>query len=283
MAHAQQQNGTGGAGTVPFGRIGTVDPHYEPGFRVGGNWAIDRCSSIAASYTFFESDAVDTVVPPVIPGGGGAVGSLVHHPGAAITASAGPVNASYDIDFQLADIDYRRLLCASNRHWVNYSLGVRYGHMEQDFRQTGVFGGGQAGTIDTTTNIDFDGGGIKLGLEAERVIGCRGFSLYGKASVSPMVGRFGSDYTMFNSTTSVLLANSVWEDDRFVTLLDYEVGLAWMSPCYKWRLTAGYMASFWFNAITTPAFVDAVQADNYVGVDGTISFDGLTARIERRW
>lgn len=283
MAHAQQQNGLGGAGTTPFGRIGTVNPDYEPGFRVGANWALDRCSSIAVSYSYYQSSAVDSILPPTIPGGGGSVGSLVHHPGAAITGSAGPVNATYDIDFQLVDVDYRRLWYGCNRHWLNYSLGARYGHLQQDFSQAGVFSGGLGGTIDTSTQIGFDGGGLKFGLDGERIIGCRGFSLYGRTSVSPIVGQFRSAYTMRNSTANVLLANAVWKDERFVTILDYELGLAWTGPCRHWRFTTGYTAAFWFNAVTTPSFVDAVQANNYVGTDGTISFDGLTARAEYRF
>ena len=50
VAHAQQQNGTGGAGTVPFGVIGTADPHYEPGFRLGAIINLSPCSSLVASY-----------------------------------------------------------------------------------------------------------------------------------------------------------------------------------------------------------------------------------------
>jgi len=279
MTHAQQQNGIGGAGTTPFGRIGSADPGYQPGFRIGGNRALDSTSSIAGSYTFFDSQASDTVVP----GAGGSVGSLVHHPGAAITASAGPVNATYDIEYQLLDVTYRRQLFGSNRSWMNYNIGALYGNLEQDFSQTGVFSGGSAGTIDTRTEIDFDGVGMKFGLDGERIIGNRGFSVYGRASLSPIVGQFRSNYTMLNSTTSVLLANAVWRDDRFVTILDYEFGLAWTGPCNRWRFSTGYMASFWFNAVTTSSFIDAVQADNYVNVSDIISFDGLTARIERRW
>jgi len=41
--------------------------------------------------------------------------------------------------------------------------------------------------------------------------------------------------------------------------------------------------SHWFNIVSTPVFVDAVQADNYVDVDDTISFDGLVGRAEVRW
>ena len=107
VAHAQQQNGIGGAGTVPFGVIGETDLHYEPGVRVGGDWAMGQTTSLAASYTWFESNARSRLEAPVVPGGGGAVGSLVHLPGAGIIASAGPVDARSVLDFQLADAEYR--------------------------------------------------------------------------------------------------------------------------------------------------------------------------------
>ena len=99
VSHAQQQNGIGGAGTVPFGSIGTVNQDFEPGFRVGFGCYLDECSSITGSYTFFESSSTDVVDLPIITGGGGAVGSLVHHPQASLTASVGPVEATQSIDF----------------------------------------------------------------------------------------------------------------------------------------------------------------------------------------
>jgi hypothetical protein len=283
MVHAQQQDGIGGAGTVPFGKIGAVDPNYEPGFRVGANIGLSDTSSFGASYMFYESSAVDTITPPVIPGGGGAVGSLVHHPGAALTASVGPVNSQYDIDFQLAEFECRRLIFGDSCGYLNYSVGARFAHLEQDFSQQGVFSGGTAGAIDTSTEIDSDGGGAMFGLDGERRIGRRGLSLYGNAGVSPMVGQFSSDYLMFNDTTDTVLALAQWKDDRFVTLVDFELGLAWTSQSGKWRISSGYLAQFWFNTITTPEFVDAVQANEYTDRGDTLSFDGATARIERRF
>jgi hypothetical protein len=38
-------------------------------------------------------------------------------------------------------------------------LGGRFGQLDQDFSQTGIFGGGQGGVIDTTTTIEFTGAG----------------------------------------------------------------------------------------------------------------------------
>jgi hypothetical protein len=283
VAHAQQQNGTGGAGTVPFGVIGTADPHYEPGFRLGAVIGLSPCSSLAVSYSFLETDAASTVVAPVVPGGGGAVGSLVHHPGIGIISSAGPVDSTYEIDTQMADIEYRRLWMGDSRAWINYSVGARYAHLEQEFFQTGVFSGAQAGLINTQTTADFDGGGALFGLDGECLFGSRGFSFYGNAGVSPVVGQFTTFYTVNNATADVLLANVLWKDDRFVTILDFELGFAWTSASGAWRISSGYLAQFWYNTITTPEFIDAVQANNYTDVGDTLSFDGATARLEYRF
>ena len=283
LTHAQQQNGTGGAGTVPFGRIGVLDPNYQPGFRAGVNMALSACSSIGVSYSFFESNSLDTVAQPVITGGGGTVGSFVHHPGASITGSVGPVNAEYGIDFQTGEAFYRRVWRGGERYAINWLVGGRYGNLDQDFIQTGVFGGSLGGQIDTSTEINFDGGGLLFGLDGERRLGCSGFSIYAKTSIAPMRGSFQADYRMLNTTTSVLLAESRWKDDRTVALLDYEAGLAWTGPCGNWRFAAGYLGSHWFNTLTTAEFIQAVQANSYTAAGDTLSFDGLTARVEWRW
>ena len=79
------------------------------------------------------------------------------------------------------------------------------------------------------------------------------------------------------------LALADWQDDRIITVLDLEGGLSWTGPCRRWRASAGYLVSYWFNTLTTSEFINTVQADSYVGADDTLKFEGLTARIERRW
>lgn len=283
IAHAQQQNGTGGAGTVPFGQIGVVDPDYEPGVRVGGQIACDWCSSVAVSCTFFESSAINSVdVPAGVGGGLGTVGSLVHHPATAITSSVGPVDATYDIKMQIADGEYRRLLAGSECGWINYSVGARYARLEQNFAQLGNFGGSSGGDIDTNTEIDFDGAGIKVGLDGERKMRGR-WSGYGNASLSALVGEFRGDYRQFNETTVTDLAIVSWTDDRVVPMLEYEVGVAWTSCSGHCRAKFGYTAIHYFNTVTTPEFIDAVQANNYTDVGGELTFSGLTSTVEWRY
>lgn len=284
MHHAQQQNGTGGAGTTPFGGIAVADPHLEPGFRVGGSWALSHFNSIAVSYTFLETDAISSIRPPSSVGGGlGTVGSLVHHPQAVITSSAGPVRANYDIDVQLIDVDYRQLLGSSPVGWVNYSVGLRYADLEQHFRQTGVFGGSQGGVIRTSSNVDFDGFGLRFGLDGERMLGASRFSVYGNSSFAATFGEFDGNYRMRNATTVSDLAIVRWADDRIAPMLEYELGLAWTSCNGNWRVAVGYTVIHWFNVVTTPVFIDAVQADNYVDLGDTLTFDGLTSSVEWRF
>ncbi len=283
VAHAVQQDGTGGAGTVPFGRIGVTDLHYEPGVRIGGDLAVSQCTSLAATYTYFESNASQRLEAPAIPGGGGAVGSLVHHPGTAVTASAGPVDARTVLNFQIADAEYRALLLNDKCFWLNGSMGLRWGHLEQEFGQTGPFSGSGGGEIVTQTDVDFDGGGVKFGVDGGCTLGKRGFSIYGRAGVSPLVGQFKSSFLQENQSLGVRQAEALWDDDRFVTLMDYEVGFAWTGPQRKWRFAAGYTASFWYNVVTQSEFIGAVQQGDFNNVSDTITFDGLTARVERMW
>jgi len=147
--------------------------------------------------------------------------------------------------------------------------------------QSGVFSGG-FGQVFTRTNIDFDGGGLRFGLDGERRFGCRGFSLYGRTNVSTMVGTIQADYDSADVNTNPL-GNAIWKDDRMVTVLDYEVGFSWTGPRGKWKISTGYNAAHWFNMVTTDSFISAVKANDYENVNGPLSFSGVVSRIERRF
>jgi hypothetical protein len=279
MAHAQQI-GTGGP--APFGIIGVADPDYDLGVRVGGELEFTPCSAIFVQYAFFETTADSTVGAPAIPGGGfGAVDSLVHHPDAGVGTSIQPVTATYDIEFQLGDAAYRQILLRNQQQELSVFAGGRFGELDQRFAQIGQFNPGPD-EIATTTNIEFTGAGPMAGIDGDQRIGITGFSVYGRALIAALAGNFESDYSMV-STNGGLLAMARWDDDRIVPMLEYELGVAWTNPQGNLRFSAGYVMSHWFNVVTTPVFVDAVQADNYVNVDDTISFDGLVGRAELHW
>ncbi|MEM8947278.1 MAG: Lpg1974 family pore-forming outer membrane protein [Planctomycetota bacterium] len=285
VAYAQQVNGVGGAGTVPFGQVGSLGPHHEPGFRTTATMAFSACSSLVLGYSFFESDSIDAIGIPSVAGGG--VNSLVHHPAALITGSSGPVSAAYDVDFQLADFAYRSILKATDTYAINWSAGGRYASLTQDFRSLGTFSGGQSGSILTQSNIDFDGGGLTFGLDGERRFGASGLSMYSKGTLGALSGRFHADYLLNNNSVGTApigaIAIADWEENRIVTTLDLEAGLHWTSKKRRVRASAGYMVSFWFNTMTTSEFINSVQANNFVNADDTLMFEGLTTSLELRF
>lgn len=281
MAHAQQQDGIGGAGTVPRGRIAVLDPDHELAFRVGGGFAMSPVSRLNVLYSHYDSATSDSLgIPNFI---GGAIGSLVHHPNASITASVGPVNATYSVDYSVGEITCEHLLRKTCNGQFSYLVGARYAVLDQDFTQSGVFAGGSAGRIDTSSSIDFEGAGPVLGLEGERRLGVTRLFVYGRSSVAAMSGDFRSSYRMLNRTTTAELAAVQWQDDRIVPMLEYELGFGWRGRRERLSLSVGYLSSYWFNAVTTPVLIDAVQADNYVNISDTVAFDGLSARAEWRW
>ena len=281
MPFAQQQNGTGGAGTTPFGQIGVADPNADTGVRVGGLWALDAYTGIGVSYTFFESDSRGSIDAPDIPLG--SVGSLVHHPGASVTSSVGPVHGNYSLDFQTAEIDTRHLLVATCDRWVYATIGARWADLDQEFSTRGIYAGSQGGNILTGTDLEYEGAGLRIGLDGEQLLGQSRLSVYGNAYASSLVGEMRGRYQMHNATTVTDMALVRWQDDRVVPMFEYELGLAWTSRKGCLRLSVGYTMIHWFNVVTTPVFVDAVQADNYTDLSDTLSFSGLTSRVEWRY
>jgi hypothetical protein len=272
FVHAQQVSGVG----LPIGALGINDYDYEPGLRVGGDIAVSPTNSLAASGSWFESDAGSSLTAPV----GGAVASFVTIPAPGLLTS---VTSSSEISFYTAEAEYRSRLLSGPRSWVNGGLGLRYAHLEQDFSQSGPSIILPNDTLAVNTDVEFDGGGPRLTLDGGRLLGNRGFSIYARSSVAPLTGKFHANYSFRDETADTQFAAVGFEDHRIMTLFDYELGLAWTGPRKRWRFAAGYTQSYWFNAVTTADFISAVQSGNYSDVSDTIMFDGLTARVEHLW
>jgi hypothetical protein len=281
MAHAIQQNGTGGFGTTPEGRVGVVEPDYTSAYSAGFAVALGACASVQANYTNYHSHDTDSLAAPDVLGG--TVASLVLHPQSLNAGSTSSlVSAANDIDYQLADVEYRRLLAGGCRFALDYAVGARYANLSQQFLQIGEFAP-PTGTIQTTTNIDFEGGGIRSGLDGMQRLGNTGLGVYGKGFINLVFGRFNTSYNQLDLTTDSVQAASNWEDERVVPILEYEVGINWTNYNGCWRASFGYYNAFWFNTIATPEYVQAVQNADFVDLGETLAFDGLVTRLEFRY
>lgn len=281
MAHGIQQNGVGGLGTAPAGEVGTLQPQFDSGFRFGGELSCDCCSGVRAAYTQYDTSTDNRIDAP--PGIGGTTASLVLFPNTVTAASTFDfLVAHYDIRFKLADVEYSVLLSGSDVAALNFDIGARYAHLDQGFSQLGEFAGATGEEL-TTTTIGFDGGGLRTGFDGAWRLHNSRFALYGKGYANIIFGQFNSHYLQHNVTTDTDEAFSHWTDSRVMPILEYEAGLQWVSCSGCCRLSAGYLTSFWFNAVDTGEWVRAVQTQNFTNVGNTIAFTGLSAHAEVRF
>jgi hypothetical protein len=264
------------ASLIQVGRVGVVDPDHQPGFRVGAGVALDECRAVIARYWQLESNTSDQIA---VANDEQVIRSLVSHPSSDSSAIGfAEAQAHYDIDFDLVDVESQHLWRCGYDHAISYSVGARYAKLQQDFRAN--FANGEAEQV--MTDIGFDGGGIRLGLDAHRFALGRCFYLYGRAAASFLAGQFRASYYQGQAFDPEVV-NTRWEAGRVVTILDLETGLGWESPGGGLRWTAGYAFSGWLNAVGTDNLISATQTNDFGDMDDTLSFDGLTTGLELRF
>ncbi len=260
---------------VPVGATLVVDPDYDTAFRAGFNLALDKGSSIAAQYTRIRSEATSsaTVEAPNL------LRSLVSHPlGANAATDTLDAAAMQNIDLDTIDVDFRSLMfgCEGNcAYAINYLVGAEYAMLDQRFNSSFT----TIGTTTVGTNIEFDGIGMRFGLQGERFWPGSGVFVYGNGISNLLFGEFSAMYAQ-SSTFNGVEAMTSWRAGRIVPVLDFEIGAGWLILNRHLRLSAGYRVSTWFNVVKTDEWINAVQTSEFTNLDGTLTFDGLVGRAE---
>lgn len=263
---------------VPRGPVGVADPAYHSGARVGAGAALSCDSFIQGSFTWYESRSSDSLIAPP----GRLVHSLTTFPATFnVAADSLTATSNYDIDFRFVDLDFKHNLCCCGGGSLRYLLGARYAHLDQDFLGTYTI----LGTTTVTTNIRFDGGGPRAGLEGDYAIG-KGVFTYGSGIASLLAGHFNANYVQRNVFVGTQV-NTEYGDDRIVPVLELEAGLGWRSPNDRIIVRAGYYVAGWGNTLTTPAWIQGVRNTNFTtnsdNLRDTLTFDGFVARVELRY
>lgn len=265
-------------GDDPTGPVGRVNIDEQAAFRVGFSWAVSDCTSLVTSFTQFSGDSSNQITAAQ----GNVLNSQIIHPSEfTVGADSLQSSAGMGLDFQLIDLAYRQKWRACNNHAINWLAGFRYGNMEQDFlsqQNTAT----ATGLVTNTTKVDFNGFGMLFGVDGERRNPCNGLSIYGRALSSFLAGNWNGQYRQTNQFGGGVIGNE-YEDYRITPVVELELGFAWTSECGTWRMNAGYLTSAWYNAVSTRQYINAVRNTDYVSVDETITFSGLTAGIERRF
>jgi len=263
----------------PTGPVGRVNVDRGTGFRIGAGWGLNDCTSVVATYSWLESDTENTI--NAVPGN--IMNLEVGHP--SLITSGAPSNtasAFYDLDFQLLDLDYRSLLWGNRDAALNYLVGLRYGHLSQDFlAEQEIFSA--AGLTNVSSEIDFDGFGIRFGLDGMKRRAGTGMLLYAKGQASFVSGEFKANFVQANQFGGAAVIGNDFEDYRIVSILDAELGLGWESAGGRLRVTGGYLVSGWFNTLTTATYIEGVQSGDFAEMAETLTFDGLVGRLELRY
>ena len=275
---AQAFDGVDPNTSVPRGPVGIVSPNFESGIRLGAGVGLSDHSWLVGTVTYFTEATDGSIAAPpgnvlhnflVFP-------NTVNSAGDSLTASA-----RYIIDMRTADLDYK---CAfvDNDHLSLYWLaGARYAHLRQNLSSTYEI----TGTTTTDSNINFDGGGPRIGLEGEYRILC-GFYGYGKGMANLLVGQFQGSFVERNVFTGLVGQTSVSED-RLVPVLELEIGAGWQCKNGRVRISGGYYVGTWFNIMNVPSLGQGVGANNFTtngnNMRDNMTFDGFVGRVEFRF
>ncbi len=262
----------------PTGPVGITNVDESVGFRVGFNKRNNQCSSFFGTYARWDGETTDTLTA----NNGNVLISRLIHP-STTTVGSQSLQSTTDqlINFQVADIGYRRIVKANNCYALNWSGGVRYGNLEQGLTGSQII---QTATGLTTVNtdIDFDGLGILAGLDGERRSQCCGGLIYGRVLGSLLAGDWRADYRQTNQFGGGVIANHI-EDFRVTPVFDAELGVGWVSKSGRLKLTTGYLFSNWFNTISTRDYIRNVRSGNLEDLADVLTFSGLTGRLELRF
>jgi hypothetical protein len=282
VAYAVPVNGAALAGgsLVPAGAVRVADPDYAAGFRVGMGAVISPRSAIAVTYTQFDRDTFDATS---LPGNGAVIRSLVNSPNP-LTAGGNGLDtaATLQTQFQLLDIDYKGLIYYTPQAQLAYVVGARYGNLEQHFAAGFA---PASGFQEVLAESEFDGGGLKLGLEGLRFHPTSQFFVYGKGYASMLAGTFRTHYQLNDNGATI--TDTGFKAGRLVTMLDLEGGVGWQNFTGNLRFSMGYMFSSWFNTVKVNELINSVQTNNFLDPStnyrGMTTFDGLTSKIELLW
>ena len=261
---------------VPVGPTAVVDPTYDIGFRAGFVIALNPGASLRAQYTRLRSDEDDavTVNAPTV------LRSLVSHPlGANAATDSLDASATLETELDQIDVDFRSLWlgceCPSCAYALTWLVGATAARIDQDFAATYA----TEGVTTVATDVEFEGIGMRFGLEGERIFPATGLFVYGSGITSFIFGEFDTSYSQV-STFNGTEAFTSWNAGRIVPVLEFEAGAGWLGVNRHLRLSAGYRVSTWFNYVKTDEWIRAVQNHDFTNMDGTLTFDGLVGRAE---
>jgi hypothetical protein len=285
-AFIRQDLGAGTEEFVPF------DFDFESSFRVGGGCRLCRCGEeIRFMYTRFHNDADATAFP----------GDVV--PFGADPPPDGRTEIDAEVEANIFDLEWAKTIplggqaagcgdacgCGDGcgHHcpaWdVTWFGGVRGADVNWERNYT-AFDDTDFPVTDVETELDFDGIGLRTGLEGRRYFFKDGWlSVFGKGSISLLVGDVDINTTRV-SDDGVSVVRQFYSNRQLIPVTDLEAGVTAQISC-RTAISAGYLMSAWHDLGFRNAF-DVCDCDGATLLGSKfddaniLGFDGLFARLE---
>ncbi len=190
-----------------------------------------------------------------------------------------------DLCLHVADFDYRKTECYCNLK-VTYVGGLRFSYIDQD--QSILYSNTEGANTDTyniSIKTNMWGVGPQAGSEIYYPICSDKFSLYGRGTLSLLLGCFDLSRRdeAFNDPNDIEIR--CYEHDYYIMVPVLELGVGFNYQWCNWSLRFGYEFLNWFNTyqhIDFPGWDDIDDETAQVRfIDGNLSFDGLFVEIRR--
>jgi hypothetical protein len=280
----------------------SFDFDYDSSYRLGGGYRLCNCGEeFRVYYTRLESSA--DAFPPE--------GALI--PFEVSVPPGGTAFARADVDVQSLDFEYAKTIplggalgsecgdacgcgdecggqCGCPAWDITWSGGLRLADAEWSRSYSAEDSTGFVGT-ETLSAMDFEGAGLKLGLEGRRYFwgnGC--LSVYLKGDISLLMGDVDiitarrTDDPTTPTDTDTLIAQTI-SNRQIIPVTEIETGVTGHITCNT-SITTGYMLSAWHDL----GFRDQFEGFSN-GVAGSLletgyddanilGFDGFFARLE---
>ncbi len=163
---------------------------------------------------------------------------------------------------------------------ITWSAGLRYANVDWSRGQAGIFANGNVDTT-SSTRLNFEGLGARVGLLGRRYIGRQGFaSIYARGDISLLVGDMDirTDVQEVDNGDPLLRAHEN-SGRRMIPVTEIEAGVSAHMGNHL-TLSSGYFLAAWHDLGFRDTYgFEAFQLANYDDAN-ILGFDGFFARAE---
>jgi hypothetical protein len=256
------------AGTA-VGAIKSLEWDVSSGFRVGGGWAMEpEGLSVGVFYTYLHAHDDQGLVAPT----GGVLYSTLSHPGFIDAVNTAFGNTS--LNYHVVDLEVGSNIQVGKCVHLWVGTGGKFASIDQSL--DAFYDGLTASSAQVSSPIDFDGGGVRVGVDGSWTVG-RGFSLFSRAFGSLMIGDFRTNLLETNGAGAFVITDVTEHYWKVVPVLELAVGAGWEN---NWlRVRAGYELTNWFGLVDSPDIVHDFS-NKLSHRTSDLSLDGLMVSLQ---